>query len=367
MLPRQILAPFVVFLLAGSLHAADATPKRIVFIGDSITDGNTYPLLVKQALVEAKKPVPACINAGVAGDTAAGMHKRLERDVLPHKPDLVMLSAGINDILRKVSTADYEKDMAGIAERLQKEKIALVLLTPSILGPKHAEAEKKLADYIAAIRTIAEKHGVRVAEVHERMKEGRAAKKEMLEPDEIHLSFAGYQAMTRAVLDALGHKDAAVPAELKIELMPGIIKDWRIHVVAKKEVGLDEKSVANLKPGDDWKPYTLPETEANKQWWLDQERRRGFAMSLDRKIGPGKLYLGYATIDSPRARKVYFNTGAQLNGIWLNGKRIYKNDAWTGWHAGKERIAADLVAGKNVIVIETGSQFFLSVTDTNDW
>jgi hypothetical protein len=26
-----------------------------------------------------------------------------------------------------------------------------------------------------------------------------------------------------------------------------------------------------------------------------------------------------------------------------------------------------LQAGKNVVVIETGGQFFLSVTDTNDW
>jgi hypothetical protein len=61
-----------------------------------------------------------------------------------------------------------------------------------------------------------------------------------------------------------------------------------------------------------------------------------------------------------------------LDGVpaWFpSGKasRIYQNAGWTGWHAGKERIAAGLQASKNVIVIETGSQFSLSVTDTNDW
>jgi hypothetical protein len=295
------------------------------------------------------------------------MHKRLERDVLPHRPDLVMLSAGINDIFRKVTPADYEKDMAGIAERLKAEKIGLIILTPSILGPKHAETEKKLADYIAVIRRIAAKNGAGVAEVHERMKEGRAAGKQLLEPDEIHLSFAGYEVMTRAVLDALGYKDVAVPAELKAEPPPGIIRSWQIRVASEKEAALDEKSVTDVKPGDGWKTYTLPESEATKPWWLEQERRRGFAVSLDKKIGPGKKYVGYAIIDSPRARKIYFNTGAQLATIWLNGKRIYRNEGWTGWHAGKERIAADLQDGKNIVIIETNGQFFLSATDTREW
>lgn len=62
-------------VLTLGLLAADTPPQRIVFIGDSITDGHTYPLLVRQALAEAHKPVPVCINAGISGDTAAGMRK----------------------------------------------------------------------------------------------------------------------------------------------------------------------------------------------------------------------------------------------------------------------------------------------------
>ena len=69
---------------------AEDGPRRLVFVGDSITDGHTLPLLVRQALADAKKPVPVVINAGVAGDTAAGMRKRLERDVLSRKPTLVL-------------------------------------------------------------------------------------------------------------------------------------------------------------------------------------------------------------------------------------------------------------------------------------
>ena len=88
---------------------------------------------------------------------------------------------------------------------------------------------------------------------------------------------------------------------------------------------------------------------------------------MEKLVGPGKSYLGVATIDAAKPRTVYFNTGAHLQTIWLNGKRIYKSEGWTGWHAGKERVPAELIAGKNTVIIETGSAFFLGVTDDNAW
>ena len=244
--------------------------------------------------------------------------------------------------------------------------MTVILLTPCILGPKHEAKEKQLADYIAALRRIAEKQGCKIAEVHDEMKRDRAAGKECVEPDQVHLTFAGYQALARAVLDALGYKAVPVPGALKLEMMPGVITEWRIRVRGDKEAALDEKTVLQGKP-DEGKKYMLPEQEPQKHWWFEQERQRGFALSLDKQVGAGKAWVGIAVIEVPRAKKVYFNTGSAVNAVWLNGKRLYRNESWTGWHAGKERIAADLQEGKNVIVIETGSQFFLSVTDDKDW
>ena len=318
-------------------------PDRIVFLGDSITDGHTMPLLLRQALGD--KP-PACINAGVAGDTAAGMKKRLERDVLPRRPALVALSVGINDILRNVTASDYEADLAAISERLKREKIPLLILTPTILGPKHAEAEKKLGDYIAILRRLAAKENYAVAEVHALMQEARSAGRELLEPDQVHLTFEGYRVMVRAVLDAMGHKDTVVPKELAVEPMPGILRDWKLRAL----------------PDGDWKPLSLPQPEKVAHWWMDQERRRGFAVELG-----GKRFAAVATLESKEEREVYFNTGADLGSLTLNGKLLWKNEGWTGWHAGKERIAAHLAAGANRIEIESGSSFFLSVTDENSW
>ncbi len=67
---------------------------RILCLGDSITEGHTYPLVTAASLQAAGKPVPTFINAGIGGDTAAGMRARLARDVFPRRPSLVLLSAG---------------------------------------------------------------------------------------------------------------------------------------------------------------------------------------------------------------------------------------------------------------------------------
>ena len=127
------------------------------------------------------------------------------------------------------------------------------------------------------------------------------------------------------------------------------------------------RTVAALKPDAGWKTLTLPEKGPAGHWWAEQERRRGFAQALDKLAGPGKGYQAVATLQADKSRKVFFNTGAQLQTIWLNGQRIYHNESWTGWHAGKERVPAQLRAGRNVIVIEMGPAFFLGVTDDNDW
>ena len=353
--------------LASAAAADEPKPQRIAFLGDSITDGNTCAELVHQALADAGKTPPVCIDAGVASDTAKMMLKRLDRDVLPRHPDLVTFSAGINDVLRNVDPADYERDVTAIAERLKREKIGLVILTTTILGPKHETEDKKLTDFNAALRRVADKYGCKVAEVFEQMAKGRAAGQDLLEADQVHLNFAGYRLMARAVLDALGYPKVAVPEKLKLEPMPGLVREWRVKAYAEKPPALTEETAAALTPDDSWKPYTLPEKEPVSMWWLDNERQRGFAVSLPKLVGPAKEYRAAAVVDAEKAGKVFFNTGAQLESVWLNGKRIYHNEGWTGWHAGKERVPAELREGRNTVVIETGEPFFLSITEDNGW
>jgi len=342
--------------------------QRIVFLGDSITDGDTYPLLVRQALVEAEKPAPICINAGIGGDTAAGMLKRLDRDVFSRRPTLVTLSAGINDVLHKVPDADYQRDVTAIAQRMTKAHVRLIILNTSILGDKHAESDRQLARYNDILHDVAQAYDCPLADVNHLMHDARAAGKDVLEEDDVHANYEGQRLIARAVLDALGENDVPVPAKMKIELMPGVLRQWKIEPVPNNAAPLDDASVAALKLDAAWKDYPLPEPGPAGHWWREQERQRGFAVSLEETLGKAKAYRAVTTIESAKRRFAFLNPGAALETIWLNGKRVYAHGAdYTGWHAGRERVRVELQSGANTILIETGQNFFLSLTDDDNW
>jgi lysophospholipase L1-like esterase len=342
-------------------------PLCIVFLGDSITDYNVYTALVPQALGDAGRPVPVCLNAGINGDSAAQMFARLDRDVFPHRPDLVTLSAGINDVFRQVSPADYEATVSLIAERIRSRKMALLLLTTTVLGPRHAQQDRQLAEYNAALRRVARKYDCQVALVNERMNEARQAGRELLDEDQVHPNFEGYRLIARAVLDALGHGDVPVPASLTPRPLPGLIRDWQVRGVPVHQM-LTEAALATLEVDGSWKPYHLPERETfTDSWWGDLLRQNGFAMSLSRLVGPAQKYQGIASLEAGQPYRALFTIGGSLGTIWLNGQCVYRAGVWTGLHAGKERVPVQVREGKNTIVIETYGAFTLTCTARTDW
>ena len=345
----------------------DLGAERIVFLGDSITDGFTYPLLLRQALADAGRPAPVCINAGIAGDTAAGMRARLARDVLAHRPTLMTLMVGLNDVMRKVPPADYERDVAAILDEARAARLPVLLLTTTCLGPKHTAVEPQLAEYNTRVRRLAQRDGVRLVEINGPMTAARDRGEPVLEADQVHLTFAGYRVLTRVLLDALGAADLPVPTELRLAPLPGLVREWRLLARPKGTPPLTDAAVAALAPDETWARYALPEATAAPHWWEEQCRQLGYAVNLKAAAGEAPEYVGVATLTSDGERRVYLNTGAALQRVWLNDVELYRNAGWTGYHAGKERLAATLRPGANRLVILTGGQFFLSVTATNDW
>lgn len=354
--------------VAGTEGRLELRGQRVVFLGDSITDGFSYPLLVRQALEAAGRAPPVMVCAGIGGDTAAGMEKRLDRDVFVHQPTLVSLSAGVNDVLRKVSPAEYGESVRNIAAQLKARDVPLLVLTTSVLGPKAGDADRRLDEFNAALRALAKGESYRLADVNELMKRAREGGEDPLEEDHVHPNYAGHRVMARAVLDALGYADVPVPARMSVGLMPGVVRAWRLCAAPPKARPLDDAAAAVLKPDGAWITYALPETEPLANWWLDQERQRGVAVSLEKTAGKAQVHYGVAEVEAAGARRAFVNTGAHLRAAWLNGKSIYRaTDEWKGWHPGRERIPVELAAGKNTLVIETGNAFFLSITDHNDW
>lgn len=339
------------------------TQDRIVFLGDSITDGGTMMLMIGQAICDAGKPAPTLINAGIAGDTSAGMLKRLKRDVLAHRPTIVCVSAGINDLMRNVKPEAYAKNIDGIVKGLQERKVRVVVLTLTPVGSKHEAKQAMWQQYNTILRGAATRYGCAVAEVARDMTAGPGSPDRLLSDDHIHLGFDGYIKMAGAVLHALGYARLSAPRDLRIEQLPGIIAHWKFRALGKGEKAPTEEDVKALKADGTWKDYSLPEQRPRDSWWLEHERRRGLGLSMEKLIGPAKEFVGVAKLESAEAREVWVNVGAQLQAVFLNGVKIYQNKGWRGWHPGKEAVRVRLKKGANQIVVVVPNQWFLSVTD----
>jgi acyl-CoA thioesterase-1 len=106
----------------------------VVFLGDSITHGHrlaqevAFPARLGQALgVRA-------INAGISGDTTDGGLQRVERDVLAHRPTVVVVALGVNDAFGQRPREVTVANLRAITQRIRGQGAAVVLLHTSIPG-----------------------------------------------------------------------------------------------------------------------------------------------------------------------------------------------------------------------------------------
>ena len=378
----QIVADSIVWL---PLKESDV----VVCLGDSITDGNTYPQIIMQSMKEAGKPATPFVCSGIGGNTIPQMAARFNRDVAVLKPTVITVNAGTNDSLHFESPEIFEKALRDIVAKTKAINANMVFITPCPINP-NPNADEKIAQqnrdkatagealgakYAEIMRKIAAEEGYPVAETYALLNKERAAGKEIMTGDGIHPNYYGQLLFARSIMDVIKLSDVPTIKEFKPKMYPGVIKEWKMRtapVENKKQQILDEESVKALKPDDTWKTYTLPDAAPEKvvspEDWLEQTRRSGFGMQLQKLVGAGKIQ-AYATIDCPTEKQVYVNTGISVESVWLNGKKIYTpSPDWSGFHAGKERIPVQLNKGANILAIEiNGSQFFLSVTDELIW
>jgi len=125
-------------LLAMSVFPASAAQIGIVALGASNTGGygvgpeKAFPAKL-EALLKAKGYDVQMKNAGVAGDTTAGMLSRLQ-SVVPDGTKLVILQPGSNDARLGVSTEKREANIQEIIKRLSARGVATVRVDKVVSG-----------------------------------------------------------------------------------------------------------------------------------------------------------------------------------------------------------------------------------------
>jgi lysophospholipase L1-like esterase len=143
-----LIAPLLICVRLSAVEpiSAFSPGSRILFQGDSITDGNrgrssdpNHILGHGYVFITAARHGAAFptrnldfYNRGVSGNTVRELQRRWAADTLELKPDLLSVLIGVNDSSRNVPLEEYERtyDELLAAARTAKSDLKLVLCSP---------------------------------------------------------------------------------------------------------------------------------------------------------------------------------------------------------------------------------------------
>jgi lysophospholipase L1-like esterase len=191
-----------------------------VALGDSITalsaempETVRWPHLLEVGLQERLMPRSVrVVNAGVGGNTSREGLARLEQDVVPHRPDLVLVQFGGNDATperdRHVHLVEYVGNLATIQARLGEIGCRfMVLLTfPPVVDQVHGWWESFRAvggqdafveQYRRVTRSFARDRGLPLFDLDAVV---RADLRARILADGVHLSREGNRAVAEALI-----------------------------------------------------------------------------------------------------------------------------------------------------------------------
>lgn len=158
---------------------------KILFFGDSITDmgrekseeisvrsyGNGYVFFVAGDL-KRENPNVQIVNRGISGNRIVDLYARIKKDVWNHKPELLSILVGVNDVWHELGEAKngvelerFKRIYKMLIEDTKKvlPDLKIVLMEPFILKGSATEERieefLQVKEYAKAVKELAEQTG----------------------------------------------------------------------------------------------------------------------------------------------------------------------------------------------------------------
>lgn len=181
-----------------ALPPAAAGEQRVVFYGDSITDG--WGRRPETGTFFPGKPY---INRGISGQTTPQMVVRFRQDVIDLHPVAVVILAGTNDVAGNTGpmtpemTEDNFSSMADLAHA-NGIKVIIASITPAFDYPwKHGmEPAPKIRAINAWLKNYCEQHGYTYLDYYTSLTDSEGGMKPGISFDGVHPNAKGYAIMT---------------------------------------------------------------------------------------------------------------------------------------------------------------------------
>ena len=182
-------------LMHNTQELVEHGPINIVIFGDSVSHGafnnyidydKVYWNLLRKKLNQFRNYIPVnMICAAIGGTTATRSLPRLDEQVLVHKPDLVIVSFGLNDVNGPLE--DYLTSLKCIFTKCKDAGSEVIFMTPNMLNTyvasdtaeKHLNYAAKTAEiqnsgkmdrYMTAATELAKEVGITVCDCYSKWK-----------------------------------------------------------------------------------------------------------------------------------------------------------------------------------------------------
>lgn len=195
----------------------------LVCFGDSITECAGYSETDRWParlafLLESRSPGKFNVhNRGIGGNTTALALDRIDRDVLPLLPGIVLIEFGINDAyvfpghrIPRVSLHDYGRNIREIVRLVSEKGRPVVILNHPVTGEQHLHRQgnggsiaNNLAPYQDALREIVCGQRLACVDLPRLFREQDISPELFLSSDGVHLSPEGNGIYARLVFEDL--------------------------------------------------------------------------------------------------------------------------------------------------------------------
>jgi lysophospholipase L1-like esterase len=185
------------------LAPAAAGENRVVFYGNSITDGwaKSFPVMF---------PGKPYVGRGIGGQTTPQMLVRFRQDVVALRPKVVVILAGTNDIAGNTGPSTLEMiedNLASMTEIAKANGIRVVLSSVLPVYDYPWKPGLQPAPKIIALNDWMKRYAASVGAVyldyHSAMKDARDGLPPELATDGVHPTEAGYRIMARLADQAI--------------------------------------------------------------------------------------------------------------------------------------------------------------------
>jgi lysophospholipase L1-like esterase len=185
------------------LEAPEVGQKRVVFMGDSITE---FWSKVNPEFFQGKP----YINKGISGQTTPQILVRFRADVIALKPNLVVILAGVNDIAGNTGPATLEQitdNIFSMIELAKAHNIKVILCSVLPAADFPWKPNQEPANTIIALNNLLTNYAfaneISFVDYHTAMADDQKGLPLAYSKDGVHPNKAGYEVMAPIVEQAI--------------------------------------------------------------------------------------------------------------------------------------------------------------------